>query len=120
MRFLVDESCDFAFLRALQQRGHDVLGVSSVIKGASDGEVVEFAQLDKRIVLTEDSDFGRLVYLVGAGEVGVIFLRYAQSEKQVVIQTVLALVEQHSTKLSEYFTVVQAEKVRMRRLPYKK
>jgi hypothetical protein len=34
MRFMADESCDFAVVRALREAGHDVLYVSETDPGA--------------------------------------------------------------------------------------
>ena len=36
MRFLADESCDFAVIRALRANGHDVIAVSEVTPRAED------------------------------------------------------------------------------------
>ncbi len=40
MRFLADESCDFAVVRALRAEGHLVTEVSETARGASDDKVV--------------------------------------------------------------------------------
>jgi len=74
MRFLADESCDFVVVRALRESGYDVLSVSEISARAEDSSVVELAVKDKRILLTEDKDFGQLVYAHGQKTGGVIFL----------------------------------------------
>ena len=43
MRFLADESCDFAVVRALRVAGHDVLSVMEERSGITDREVAEWA-----------------------------------------------------------------------------
>ena len=43
MRFLADESCDFAVVRALRADGHLVTAVSEVSGGASDETVLQVA-----------------------------------------------------------------------------
>jgi len=40
MRFLADESCDFAVIHALRANGHDVIAVSEVTPRAEDSEVI--------------------------------------------------------------------------------
>ena len=40
MRFLADESCDFAVVQALRADGHDVIAVSEVTPRAEDSEVI--------------------------------------------------------------------------------
>ena len=41
LKFLADESCDFAFVRALRQNGYDVKAVVEVMPGVSDLKVLE-------------------------------------------------------------------------------
>jgi predicted nuclease of predicted toxin-antitoxin system len=43
MRFLADESCDFAVVRALRAAGHAVTAVGEVAVGASDEKVIATA-----------------------------------------------------------------------------
>jgi predicted nuclease of predicted toxin-antitoxin system len=79
MRFLADEGCDFAVVYALRASGHDVLAVSEVNPRAEDSEVIRLAVREKRILLTEDKDFGQLVYSHGQKTLGIIFLRFPTS-----------------------------------------
>jgi predicted nuclease of predicted toxin-antitoxin system len=58
LRFLADESCDFAVVRALRADGYDVFAVSEVTRRSDDRELIEQASHEKRILLTEDKDFG--------------------------------------------------------------
>jgi uncharacterized protein with PIN domain len=53
MRFLADESCDFA-VRALRSAGHDVLAVSEFQQRSVDRQLMELAYAEGRILLTED------------------------------------------------------------------
>ena len=58
MHFLADERCDFSVVRALRDSGHDVVAVAESLRGTSDEQVIELAQTAKRILITEDKDFG--------------------------------------------------------------
>ena len=62
MRFRADECCNFAAVRALRTEGHDVLAVSEFQFRSIDKEVMELALAENRILLTEDKDFGWLVF----------------------------------------------------------
>ena len=53
MRFLADESCDFAVVRALRTAGFDVLSVSESTPRAEDSEVIELALREERILLRQ-------------------------------------------------------------------
>ncbi|OPY69944.1 MAG: hypothetical protein A4E57_00822 [Syntrophorhabdaceae bacterium PtaU1.Bin034] len=76
LRFLADESCDFGVVRSLRSAGFTVTAVSEVASGADDNAVIDLANHEKSILITEDKDFGQLVYASGHESVGVILLRY--------------------------------------------
>ncbi len=61
MRFLADESCDFAVVRALRSAGFDVVAIIEVAPGAEDSAVIDLAVREGRMLITEDKDFGRFV-----------------------------------------------------------
>lgn len=117
MRFLADESCDFAVVRALRAKGHDVLVVAEVRRGAEDQFVIELAKQEERVLLTEDKDFGRLVYVAGAPRVGVILLRFPAKARKELCEAIVRLIDQQKEKLRGSFVVVQPGRIRIRRLP---
>jgi len=94
MRFLADESCDFAVVRALRRAGFDVLCISESSPRTEDSEVIRLALHEGRILLTEDKDFGRLVYSHGQDTLGVIFLRFPTFARREISRDVLNLVKQ--------------------------
>ena len=49
MRFLADESCNFAVVRALRSEGHDVLAVSEFQQRSVDKELIELAWADQHL-----------------------------------------------------------------------
>ena len=57
LRFLADESCYFAFVRALRQVGYDVTTIVEFMSRAPDLKVLESAFEEGRILLTEDKDW---------------------------------------------------------------
>lgn len=112
MRFLADESCDFAVVRGLRAAGHDVRTVADISPRAADSEVIRIAFDESRILLTEDKDFGRLVY-AGAASAGVILLRYpARARNQLTPETVEA-VGLHGSRLMGRFAVLSPGRVRI-------
>ena len=66
MNFLADESCAGPVIWALREAGHDVVAVAEVASGAADEQVMNQALGERRILITEDRDFGELVYARGA------------------------------------------------------
>ena len=117
MRFLADESCDFSVVRALRAAKHDVVAISEVSPRAEDDEVRERAVSDERILITEDKDFGQLVYASMRRTGGVIFIRFPARARRQLADAVVDLVRQRSQRLVGNFTVIQPGRVRTGRNP---
>jgi predicted nuclease of predicted toxin-antitoxin system len=117
MRFLADESCDFAVVHALRRAGYDVLSVSESSPRAEDSEVIGLALSEERILLTEDKDFGRLVFSHGQETLGVIFLRFPTFARKQISRDVLNLVKQHGERLIRSFITVQPGRIRISHTP---
>jgi hypothetical protein len=67
--------------------------------------------------MTEDKDFGWLVYSSGLASDGVILIRYPTSIRASLSSTVLSLIEEHGERLRGAFVVVQPGHIRIERLP---
>ncbi|HEX6803799.1 MAG TPA: DUF5615 family PIN-like protein [Terriglobales bacterium] len=76
MRFLADESCDFAVVRALRDAGHNVTAVAEVNPAIPDATVLSLAHSEGRLLLTEDKDFSLLAYAGGQETAGVMLIRF--------------------------------------------
>ena len=107
MRFLADECCDFAAVRALRSEGHDVLAVNEFQFRSIDKEVMELALAENRILLTEDKDFGWLVFAGRVESPGVILIRFPASARGLLAEAVLKLVREHASQLVGAFVVLQ-------------
>ena len=117
MRFLADESCDFAVVRALRAVGHDVVAIAEVTPRAEDDAVIDLAVREDRLLLTEDRDFGRLVYAKGRSTAGVLFLRFPASARAALPKVVVNLVRRRGERLTGRFVVVQPGRIRIGRSP---
>lgn len=115
MKLLADECCDAPLVRTLREAGHDVRYVAEFLPGASDHDVIACSRVEGRVLLTEDKDFGELVYRLQFQLPGLILLRYAPDEKAKVVRRLLSLVQQENRLLNK-MAVVQAARVRLRAL----
>ena len=113
LRFLADESCDFAVVRALRAGGYDVFAVSEVTHRSDDRELIEQAYREKRILLTEDKDFGRLVFASHADSAGVILIRFPGNARQTLAQMISQVVQEQGEQLLKAFVVVQPHHLRI-------
>ena len=117
MQFLADESCDFAAGRALREAGHDVIAVAETFPRAEDSSVLARALQERRILLTEDKDFGRLVYSSSQASAGVLLFRFPARSRGALAKAAADLVRQKGNQLSGRFVVVQPGRVRVGAFP---
>jgi predicted nuclease of predicted toxin-antitoxin system len=117
VRFLADESCDASVVRVLRAHDHDVTSILETAPGATDQAVLGIAPAEGRVLLTEDKDFGELVYSAGARAVGVILIRFPAPARPALCVSILELINERRADLDGRFVVVEPGRVRVSRLP---
>ena len=116
MRFLADECCDGGLVRALRADGHDVLFAAESLPGAPDDDVLSAAFEGQRLLLTEDRDFGELVYRLKRPTHGVVYLRFAVADRAAKVPRLRWLLDGLAERLPGSFAVLDADRVRLRPL----
>ena len=117
MRILANENFPQAAVDALRQDGHDVLWVRTESPGISDREVLARAQLDTRVVVTFDKDFGELAFRYGLpAECGIILFRIAMPSASRVAKIAVAALASRDD-WANHFAVVEDDRIRMTPLP---
>jgi predicted nuclease of predicted toxin-antitoxin system len=74
--------------------GHDVLAVSDFQHRSVDKDVMDLALSEDRILVTEDKDFGWLVFAARMDSPGVILIRFPASARRSLPDAVLKLVSE--------------------------
>jgi predicted nuclease of predicted toxin-antitoxin system len=111
---LADENIDYKVVEALRNATIFTESVFENYRGYSDAQIVQLSKNPKRIILTEDKDFGEWVYSHKETEISVILLRYSFSERNEIIEILLDLILSKGEELFGKFTIVTANKVRIR------
>lgn len=75
--------------------------------------VVDLAFRERRILLTEDKDFGQLVYAHSQQSTGVILIRYPAGARKTLAEAVVALVSRVEDNLMGSFVVMSPGRVRI-------
>ncbi|HLB59057.1 MAG TPA: DUF5615 family PIN-like protein [Bdellovibrionota bacterium] len=113
MKFLADECCDFSVVKALRESGYDVAVMSEISKGALDKKVLEISLEEQRILITEDKDFGELVYAYQRRSIGVILLRFPSGGRAILSKALMQLLEKNHDSIKGKFVVIQPGKIRV-------
>ena len=113
MRFLVDECTGPAIALWLRRQDYDVISVYDVIRGADDGEVIKMAYDQNRILITNDKDFGELIFRVKKPHKGVILLRLEDERAVNKIAVLQRLLDNYERYLPGHFIVATETAVRI-------
>jgi predicted nuclease of predicted toxin-antitoxin system len=88
MRFIVDESTGKRLHILLKSAGHDSLFVRDIMISSTDEAVLARSETEKeRILITDDKDFGELIFRLGKPATGVIFLRPEETDPKQRFET---------------------------------
>ena len=112
MRFLVDECTGSKVAEWLRDENHEVFSVFDEARGMTDDEVLAKSFAENRILITNDKDFGEMVFRERRKHHGVIFLRLDDERAANKIEVLRQLIENYANKLPEQFVTVTETKVR--------
>ena len=116
MRFLVDASSDARLVAHLRTLGHDVTRIGADYPGnLRDREVLATAVSERRVLITDDRDFGELVFVHRQPHTGVIYFRLNTTRFVVRRDRLDYVLVSHGEDLAE-FLIVTEHSVRIRRL----
>ncbi len=117
MRWLVDECLDAALVAHLRELGHDVIYMAEVAPATGDADVTARAQREHRLLLTEDKDFGDLLFRRGARVPGIVVLRIDPAQHALKRRRLDAAIARFGEEgLHGRCTIVEAGRFRARKL----
>ncbi|MBI2141098.1 DUF5615 family PIN-like protein [Candidatus Woesearchaeota archaeon] len=112
MKFLIDTNLGRKFTSLLKQAGHDAIFAKDLLPLRSDEEILAKAKNEGRIVVTNDKDFGELVFRLGRPSCGVILLRVSTIDPKERFELAKGVLD----KAEGGFVVVKEGQARIRRL----
>ncbi|HTC99331.1 MAG TPA: DUF5615 family PIN-like protein [Bradyrhizobium sp.] len=116
MRWLADECIAASLVASLRQSGHDVLYVTEYASGLHDVDVVELAKHEQRLLLTEDKDFGDLIFRRGRAVPGIVLIRVASENLRLQAERLATAIDQYGDRLFGQYLVIEEGRFRSRPL----
>ena len=116
MKFLVDENVEFSIIKYLRDKGFDAKSVSELLPSRDDAHLIKTAYNEKRILVTNDKDFGYLIFKMELPPPATILFRFSSeipAEKIKALDTILRMPED---KIVNHFVVASENKIRIRSL----
>jgi predicted nuclease of predicted toxin-antitoxin system len=117
MRWMVDECVHGYIVQKLKTSGHDVVLVTDIFPSSDDEPILSLARDEHRILLTQDSDFGEMIFRGRfSGAAGIVFLRLRMHPVDLVWQRLKMVIDELGEKLVGHYVVISAGRVRSRPL----
>lgn len=115
MNLLADEGVDKQIVERLRLDSHDVLYVAEMEPSITDEIVLKRANEHHALLITEDKDFGELIYRQQLVHVGVVLLRLMELNSRTKAKLVSKVFEEHGDEMPDAFTVISPGILRIRK-----
>jgi predicted nuclease of predicted toxin-antitoxin system len=116
VRWLADECVAGPVVARLREAGHDVTYMAELAPSTTDPEVVAIAHREGRLLLTEDKDFGELVFRWKRPVSGLILLRIAPDQNPLKWTRLKIAIDTFGDRIYGRYIVVEAARFRSRPL----
>ena len=116
MNYLADENVARRIVEWLRSRGDDVLYASEERCGEIDAAWLRIAEMNRRLILTSDKDFGELVFRDGLNSHGVVLFRLEKLNVDARLRRLERVWSVVEANPSGCFIVITPRRVRVRPL----
>jgi predicted nuclease of predicted toxin-antitoxin system len=113
LKILADENVDFRIIKELRNNQFDVISILETNRGISDKNVLQIAKDNNYLLLTQDRDFGILVFAYKEKDTSIIFLRYEHTKVKEITQAVIKVLNKYGTKLYGKFITITPSKIKI-------
>jgi predicted nuclease of predicted toxin-antitoxin system len=118
MKFLANENFPLVSVRLLRDAGYDLASILEDNPGTKDYQVLKRAQVEGRIILTFDRDYGELIYRYKSViPAGIVFFRFDPYSPAEPAEILLKILRKNEAALPGKLTVVERDRIRQRLLP---
>lgn len=114
MKLVADEGVERAVVEALRADGHKVYWFAEEAPGSDDDAILMQAKRMRRLILTNDKDFGELVYRLRLPTYGVMLLRLSDLTSSDKARLVCQIIETRGDELPSSFSVLTSKTLRIR------
>lgn len=118
MKFLANENVPLANINILRKAGFEVFCISQIMSGSRDREVLQYSAQNDLIILTFDRDYGELIFKYGEQLIsGIVYFRLSQFDPEDCGNILVEQIQKEKLQLLSFFTVIEKDGIRQRKLP---
>ncbi len=112
MKFLADVNIEKSIVDELRILGYDIKWIAEDNPYLDDLSIFIIAQHENRILLTNDKDFGEIVFRQKLIPSGIILFRIKGQDTKEKVKLLKKLLTSHGNKIVKHFTVITKHKFR--------
>jgi predicted nuclease of predicted toxin-antitoxin system len=109
---VADESVDFRIVTALRNSGLQIYSIAEKQSSIRDEDVLNVAVSNDALLITEDKDFGELVFRLRLAHKGILLIRIEDKEQQ--IESIVQAIFKNINELKNRFSVLSKNKLRIK------
>lgn len=113
---VLDENVETYWIDLVKSKGYEYLSIRENCPGISDRDVVEIVRKYKGLLVTEDKDFGELIFSYGVEQVSILFMRYDQPDYKQIENFVLKSIQDYLNNSETCFITITKSKIRYRKI----
>jgi predicted nuclease of predicted toxin-antitoxin system len=114
LKFLADVNVESTLVDFLRKKDFDVLWIPDYDCQLKDDELLNLANKEKRVLITNDTDFGELVYLQKRITSGIVLFRIKGQDIKKKLRFLNQLIRLYSDKIENHFIVIADKRIRIR------
>ena len=115
LSLLADENIDQRLVSSLRLAGISVYSVAESATGITDEEVMRLSKDLDALILTDDKDFGEIVFRKQRSCPGIVLLRLTGVDYSCKADQVIQVIKKYGSEMIGKFVVITAERVRIRK-----
>jgi predicted nuclease of predicted toxin-antitoxin system len=112
IKFIADVNVEKGIVDFLLQNGYDVKWIPDYDCEITDDQLLKIAKKENRILITNDKDFGELVFLQKKHSAGLILIRVKEQKTSIKLKLFKKLLMNYSEKILNHFVVITETKFR--------
>jgi predicted nuclease of predicted toxin-antitoxin system len=112
---IIDENVETYWIQLLKNADYEYFSIRENCPGISDSDVIDIARKHKGLIITEDKDFGELLFSHDLEKVSVLFMRYDQPEYHQIEKFFLKCIDNYFANQEVCFITITKNKIRIRK-----
>jgi len=112
LEFLADVNVERGMIQSLREYGYDTIWIAELNPEMTDEDILKLARDDKRILITNDKDFGELIFYQKLLSRGIILFRTKNLNSQEKIRILKNLLIKYDDKIPGHYVIVSPKKYR--------